>query len=70
MGVRIGGCFETSLDPVYAAACPDARTAFARVTKLPRTCHDKSSIRYVRPGDADKPKSRKCHIFADQFIMP
>ena len=62
--------FEAGPDPVYAAASPDAPTAFARVMVLPRTCHGKSSIRYVRPEDADRPKSQKYQIFADEFITP
>lgn len=37
---------------------------------LPRSCQGKSSIRYVRPEDADNPKSRKYRIFADEFIEP
>ena len=30
----------------------------------------KSSIRNARSEDADKPKSRKYRIFADEFIEP
>ena len=62
--------FEAGPDPVYAAASPDQPTAFARVMVLPRTCHGKSSIRYVRPEDADRPKTQKYQIFADEFITP
>ncbi len=60
--------FEAGPQPVYAAASPDTPTAFVRVMILPRTCHGKSSIRYVRPEDADKPKLQKYQIFADEFI--
>ena len=60
--------FEAGPDPVYAAASRETPTGFARVMILPRTCHGKSSIRYVRPEDADKPKSQKYQIFADEFI--
>ena len=60
--------FEAGPDPVYAAASGETPTGFARVMILPRTCHGKSSIRYVRPEDADKPKSQKYQIFADEFI--
>ena len=35
---------------------------------LPRSCQGKSSIRYVLAEDADKPKSQKYQIFADEFI--
>jgi quercetin dioxygenase-like cupin family protein len=62
--------FEAGPDPVYAAASPEGPTAFARVMVLPRTCHGKSSIRYVRPEDADRPKTQKYQIFADEFITP
>lgn len=62
--------FEAGPDPVYAAASPDTPTAFVRVMVLPRTCHGKSSIRYVRPEDADKPKTQKYQIFAYEFITP
>ena len=53
---------------MYAAASRESATGFARVMILPRACHGKSSIRYVRPEDADKPKSQKYQIFADELI--
>lgn len=62
--------FEAGPDPVYAAASSGTPTGFARVMILPRSCQGKSSIRYVRPEDADKPKSQKYQIFADEFIEP
>ena len=62
--------FESGPEPVYAAASLDAPSAFARVMILPRTCHGKSSIRYVKPEDAGKPKSQTYQIFADEFITP
>ena len=62
--------FEAGPQPVYAAASRDTPTAFARVMILPRSCHGKSSIRYVRPEDADKPKTQTYQIFADEFITP
>ena len=61
---------EAGPEPVYAAAFRETPTGFARVMILPRTCHGKSSIHYVRPEDADKPKSQKYQIFADEFITP
>ncbi len=60
--------FEAGPQPVYAAASRDTPTAFVRVMILPRSCHGKSSIRYVRPEDADKPKTQTYQIFADEFI--
>lgn len=62
--------FESGPQPVYAAASLDAPTAFARVMILPRSCHGNSSIRYVRPEDADQPKTQTYQIFADEFITP
>ena len=62
--------FESGPQPVYAAASPDTPSAFARVMILPRSCHGKSSIRYVRPEDADKPKTHTYQIIADEFITP
>ncbi|MBL8386094.1 MAG: hypothetical protein JNM90_23625 [Burkholderiales bacterium] len=62
--------FEAGPDPVYAAASRDEPSAFARVMILPRSCHGRSSIRYVRPEDADKPKTQSYQIFADEFIDP
>ena len=60
--------FEAGPEPVYAAASRETASGFARVMILPRTCQGKSSIRYVRPEDADKPKSQKYQIFADELI--
>ncbi len=62
--------FEAGPQPVYAAASREAATAFVRVMILPRSCYGKSSIRYVRPEDADKPKTQTYQIFADEFITP
>ena len=62
--------FEAGPQPVYAAASRESATAFVRVMILPRSCHGKSSIRYVRPEDADKPKTQIYQLFADEFITP
>ena len=62
--------FESGPEPVYAAASATEPTAFVRVMILPVTCQGKSSIRYVRPEDADKPKTQKYQIFADELISP
>jgi len=35
---------------------------------LPREIRGKSSIRYVRPEDADKPKLQTYRIFADELV--
>ena len=62
--------FEAGPDPVYAAASRATPPGAARAMILPCRCPDKRSIRHVRPGDADKPKSRKSQIFADEITEP
>jgi len=60
--------FEAGPDPVLALASKSAPTAFARVMILPRELRGKSSIRYVKPEDADKPKLQTYRIFVDEPI--
>jgi quercetin dioxygenase-like cupin family protein len=60
--------FEAGPDPVLALASKTAPSAFARVMILPRELKGKSSIRYVRPDDADKPKLQTYRVFVDEFI--
>ena len=60
--------FEAGPDPVYAWAPDDAPGHFSRVMILPRRLKGKSSIRYVDPADADKPKLQKYTVFLDEFI--
>jgi quercetin dioxygenase-like cupin family protein len=60
--------FEAGPDPVLAFASDRDATAFARVMVLPRELHGKSSIRYVRPEDQDKPKTQKYQVFCDEPI--
>ena len=60
--------FEAGPDPVLALASKTERTAFARVMILPRELKGKSSIRYVKPEDADKPKLQTYRLFVDEFI--
>lgn len=64
-----GAWFEAGPEPVLAAASEAAPTAFARVMVLPREIRGKSSIRYVRPEDADKPKLQTYRVFVDEFIQ-
>jgi quercetin dioxygenase-like cupin family protein len=63
-----GAWFEAGPDPVLATASRTAPTAFVRVMILPRDLRGKSSIRYVKPEDADKPKLQTYRIFVDEFI--
>lgn len=60
--------FEAGPDPVLALASKTAPTAFARVMILPLELRGKSSIRYVRPEDADKPKLQSYRVFIDEPI--
>ena len=60
--------FEAGPDPVYAWAPDDAPGHFSRAMILPRRLKGKSSIRYVDPADADKPKLQKYTVFLDEFI--
>ncbi len=60
--------FEAGPDPVLALASKTAPSAFARVMILPRDLKGKSSIRYVKPEDADKPKPQTYRVFVDEFI--
>ena len=60
--------FEAGPDAVYAWAPDDAPGHFSRVMILPRRLKGKSSIRYVDPADADKPKLQKYTVFLDEFI--
>ena len=63
-----GAWFEAGPDPVLALASKTERTAFARVMILPREIRGKSSLRYTRPEDADKPKLQTYRVFVDEFI--
>lgn len=63
-----GAWFEAGPDPVLALASKSEPTAFVRVMILPRELKGKSSIRYVKPEDTDKPRTQTYRIFADEFI--
>ncbi len=63
-----GAWFEAGPDPVLALASNTALTAFARVMILPRELKGKSSIRYVKAEDADKPKPQTYRVFVDEPI--
>ncbi|NKB68656.1 MAG: hypothetical protein GKR89_16455 [Candidatus Latescibacteria bacterium] len=60
--------FEAGPDPVLATASPTRPTSFVRGMLLPRTLQGKSSIQYVRPEDADKPKPQRYTRFIDKFM--
>jgi len=63
-----GAWFEAGPDPVLAVASKTGPTAFVRVMILPRELQGKSSIRYVKPEDAGKPKLQTYRIFVDETI--
>jgi hypothetical protein len=60
--------FEAGPDPVFAQADATAQTRFIRVMVLPRALKGQSSIRYVLPEDADKPKTQQYRGYVDEFI--
>ena len=62
--------FEAGPDPVLAHASEREPTSFVRVMILPRELKGKSSIRYVRPEDQDKPKTQQYQVFCDELITP
>jgi len=66
--MRVGDpWFERGPDPVFAQAA-DEGAAFVRVFVLPASYKGRSSIRYVRPEDADKPKPQQYRIYLDQEV--
>jgi quercetin dioxygenase-like cupin family protein len=58
--------FEPGPEPVFAAASDTEPTAFVRCMVLPAQLRGKSSIRYVRDEDADKPKPQSYTVFVDE----
>ena len=60
--------FERGPDPVRAWAPDDKPGRFARVMILPRRLKGQSSIAYVNPEDAGKPKLQKYAMFVDEYI--
>ena len=63
-----GAWFESGPDPVLARAWDKSPTGFVRVMVLPRSLKGKSSIKYVKPEDQQKPKLQQYQIFVDEFI--
>jgi quercetin dioxygenase-like cupin family protein len=67
--IQAGGAwFESGPEPVYATASNTEAAAFVRVMILPRALKGKSSIRYVKPEDQDKPKPQRYTMFLDEDI--
>lgn len=59
---------EVGHEPVLAPTTEREPTSFIRCFLLPRACKGKSSIRYVRPEDAAKPKSQTYLVFGERYI--
>jgi len=60
--------FERGPDPVLATTAPDEPSAFVRVMLLPVEWAGQRTIKYVDPGDADKPKTQRATIFLEQPV--
>ena len=60
--------YEAGPAPVLAWAPDDRVGHFSRVMILPRSLLDKSSLSYVNPEDAAKPKLQNYTVFIDRFI--
>lgn len=63
-----GAWYESGPDPVFAQAAPDRATRFIRVMVLPRALLGKSSIQYLDPEDAGKPKVQQYKLYLDAPI--
>jgi quercetin dioxygenase-like cupin family protein len=57
---------ESGPEPVFAAASEDEGTAFVRVMLVPRELAGQRTIRYVDPGDDEKPKLQRARIYFEQ----
>ena len=60
--------FEAGPEPVFAQADANIPTRFIRVSVLPNALAGKSSIRYVREEDRDKPKSQTYRVFDEKLL--
>lgn len=59
---------ELGHEPVLAPTTEKEPTSFVRCFLLPRACKGRSSIRYVRPEDASKPKSQSYQVFGERYV--
>lgn len=60
--------FENGSSPVLAPTSSETETSFVRCFILPRSCKGRTSIRYVRPEDASKPKVQRYRVLGERFI--
>lgn len=63
-----GTWFESGPDPIFAQASDTELTSFVRSMVLPRSYKGTTSITYVKPEDADKPKPQEYTRYVDEFI--
>ena len=59
---------ELGYEPVLAPTTEREATSFIRCFVLPRACKGRSSIRYVLPEDAAKPKSQTYRVYGERFF--
>ena len=55
--------FESGPEPVFAAASETEPSAFVRAMLLPAEWEGKRTIRYVDPGDDEKPRLQRATVF-------
>ena len=60
--------FESGAAPVLAPTSNEAETSFIRCFILPRQCKGRSSIRYMKPEDAARPKPQRYKVLGERFI--
>jgi len=60
--------FESGAAPVLAPTSEREATRFVRCFILPRGCKGRSSIRYVLPEDAAKPKPQRYKLLGERFV--
>jgi quercetin dioxygenase-like cupin family protein len=60
--------YEGGPEPVHATAAVDRPSAFVRVLILPAEWAGKRTIRYVDPGDEEKPKLQRPTVFFDRPV--
>ena len=60
--------FEPGPAPVVAPTSKEVETSFVRCFLLPRSCKGRSSIRYVHPEDAAKPKLQRYKVLGERYI--
>jgi len=60
--------FELGHAPVLAPTTEASDTTFIRCFILPQGCRLRSSIRYVLPEDAGKPKRQHYHVYGERML--